>query len=102
MYLSKQITAQEAKLSTSQQKNIEVGNLVATIIERIAFEARESEYVDSKSGVSARLTISAYENLLKEPTAERLQDLTIYIPAGPRLGDIVVESQNVSLLILSQ
>ena len=44
----------------------------------------------------AKSRISAYENLLKEPTPERLQDLTIYIPAGPRLGDIVVEAHNVS------
>ncbi len=34
------------------------------LIEQIAFEARDSEYVDAKSGVSARLTISAYENLI--------------------------------------
>lgn len=67
--LSKQITRQEAKLNPSQKKHIEVGDLVSTLIERIAFEARESEYVDSKSGVSARLTISAYENLVS--TAER-------------------------------
>ncbi len=44
----------------------------------------------------SKARISAYENLLKEPTAERLQDLTIYIPAGPRLGDIVVEAHDVS------
>ena len=44
----------------------------------------------------AKSRISAYENLLKEPTPERLQDLTIYIPAGPRLGDIVVNAENVS------
>jgi magnesium chelatase subunit I len=58
--LSKQITAQEARLSTHQKQQVKVSNLIATILERIAFEARESEYVDSKSGVSARLTISAY------------------------------------------
>ena len=40
--------------------------------------------------------ISAYENLLKEPTAEKLQELQIYIPAGPRLGDIVVEAKGAS------
>lgn len=40
--------------------------------------------------------ISAYENLLKEPTKEKLQDLQIYIPAGPRLGDIVIEAKDVS------
>ena len=39
--------------------------------------------------------ISNYENLLKEPTAEKLQELSIYIPPGPRLGDVVVEANNV-------
>jgi magnesium chelatase subunit I len=67
--ISKKITAQEAKLNPQQKESIEVGGLLATLIERIAFEARESEYVDSKSGVSARLTISAFENLVS--TAER-------------------------------
>jgi magnesium chelatase subunit I len=85
--LSKQITAQEAKLSTSQQKSIEVGNLVATIIERIAFEARESEYVDSKSGVSARLTISAYENLVS--TAERRMLLNGETKTMARISDLI-------------
>jgi energy-dependent translational throttle protein EttA len=33
---------------------------------------------------------------LKEPSADKLQEMSIYIPAGPRLGDIVVESQGVS------
>ena len=44
----------------------------------------------------SKARISAYENLLKEPTNEKLQDLQIYIPPGPRLGDIVVEAKNVS------
>lgn len=39
--------------------------------------------------------ISNYENLLKEPSAEKLAELQIYIPPGPRLGDVVVEAKNV-------
>ena len=38
-------------------------------MEQISFEARESEYIDTKSGVSARMSITAFENLLS--TAER-------------------------------
>jgi magnesium chelatase subunit I len=38
-------------------------------MEQISFEARESEFIDNKSGVSARMSITAYENLLS--TAER-------------------------------
>ncbi|MBC7371280.1 MAG: energy-dependent translational throttle protein EttA [Bdellovibrionaceae bacterium] len=46
--------------------------------------------------VKAKSRISAYENLLKEPTPEKLQEMSIYIPAGPRLGDIVVEAKNIT------
>jgi hypothetical protein len=61
--ISKEITMQEAALSEFQRKHIHIHELATHLIERIAFEARESEYIDQKSGVSARLTISAYENL---------------------------------------
>ena len=85
--LSKQITVQEAKLSADQKKHIEVSNLLATLIERIAFEARESEFVDAKSGVSARLTISAYENLVS--TAERRMLLNGEDKSFARISDLV-------------
>ena len=62
------ITEQEAKISKDQNK-IRVPQLIKTLLERISFEARESELIDEKSGVSARLSITAYENLLS--SAER-------------------------------
>ncbi|HUR80999.1 MAG TPA: energy-dependent translational throttle protein EttA [Thermoanaerobaculia bacterium] len=40
--------------------------------------------------------INAYENLLAQETKEKIQELEIYIPPGPRLGNIVVESDGVS------
>lgn len=43
----------------------------------------------------SKARLSAYENLLKEPSKERMADLQIYIPPGPRLGDIVIEAQGV-------
>ena len=66
--IARQITQQEVKLSNSQQ-NIQVPEIAQLLLEQISFEARESEYIDVKSGVSARLSISAYENLVS--TAER-------------------------------
>ena len=66
---SRIITEQEAKLSEEQKEKIETPDLLKDLVELVAFEARDSEYIDSKSGVSARLTISAYENLIS--TAER-------------------------------
>jgi sulfate-transporting ATPase len=40
--------------------------------------------------------INAYENLLSQETKEKVQELEIYIPPGPRLGSIVIESDEVA------
>ncbi len=37
--------------------------------------------------------LNAYEQLLNEDTAQKLDTVEIYIPPGPRLGDIVVEAR---------
>jgi magnesium chelatase subunit I len=66
---AKKITQQEANKASAQKEAIEVPELAKDLLEQIVFEARESEYIDAKSGVSARLSISAFENLLS--TAER-------------------------------
>lgn len=56
------ITEQEADIEQEQKEKVSVSDLVKRLIEQVAFEARGSEFVDKKSGVSARLTISAFEN----------------------------------------
>lgn len=63
------ITEQEAAIHADQKGLVKMSDLVKRLIEQISFEARNNEYVDKKSGVSARLSISAYENALS--TAER-------------------------------
>ncbi len=40
--------------------------------------------------------ITSYESLLNQDTEERQKDLSIYIPPGPRLGNIVIEANNIS------
>jgi len=111
--LSKEITAQEAKITESQRKNIQVGDLVATIIERIAFEARKNEFVDAKSGVSARLTISAYENLVStaerrmllsgdDKTVARIVDLMGVIPSVNGKIELVYEGEQEGAAIVAQ
>jgi ATP-binding cassette ChvD family protein len=40
--------------------------------------------------------VNAYENLLQEQSEKRREDLEIQIPPGPRLGDVVIESDKVS------
>jgi len=64
-----EITEQEAEISEEQKQRVKISDLVKRLIEQVAFEARGSELVDKKSGVSARLTISAFENAVS--AAER-------------------------------
>jgi magnesium chelatase subunit I len=63
------ITEQEADIDETQKQKVSISDLVKRLIEQVAFEARASEFVDKKSGVSARLTISAFENAVS--AAER-------------------------------
>jgi len=67
--ISKKITEQEADLKPAQIESVKMNSISQDLVEQIAMEARGSEYVDAKSGVSARLTISAYESLIS--AAER-------------------------------
>ena len=84
--LSRQITAQEAHLPTNGVP-VTVSDLCADLVEAVAMEARTSEFVDSKSGVSARLTISAYENL--RSSAERRALIAGESTAHTRIGDLM-------------
>lgn len=67
--IARQITQQEAQLPAEQRQKVQVPDLLQILLEQISFAARESEFVDEKSGVSARLSISGFENLMS--TAER-------------------------------
>lgn len=90
--VAKAITAQEAQVEITQKEHIYVPELAREIVEQISFEARESEYIDAKSGVSARMGITAFQNLLSTAelrmlrsgdtgTAVRLSDFMGIIPA---------------------
>lgn len=61
---AKRITQQEAEKNARNQDGIYVPEIAREILEQVSFEARDSDYIDVKSGVSARLSITAYENLL--------------------------------------
>jgi magnesium chelatase subunit I len=102
--LAKQITAQEAKVTNEDKSSIIIPNLAKDLLEEVAFEARNSEYVDAKSGVSARLTISAMENLVAaaklrlietdvEKTTIRLVDFMSIIPSITGKIELVYEGE---------
>ena len=67
--IARTITEQEAKIDATQSDLVFIPSLAKDLLEQISFEARESEYIDHKSGVSARMSITALENLVS--TAER-------------------------------
>lgn len=102
--LAKQITEQEAKISAENKTNILVPDLAKDLLEEVAFAARDSEYVDAKSGVSARLTISAMENLMaaahlrliesdSTKTTVRLVDFMSIIPSITGKIELVYEGE---------
>jgi magnesium chelatase subunit I len=73
-------------------------------LEQIGFEARKSEYVDSKSGVSARMSITAFENLMsaaerrmlmsgEQSTCIRMSDFLGTIPAINGKVELVYEGE---------
>src|SRR3954465_3234851 len=98
------ITEQEADVLEEQMQKVTVSDMVKRLIEQVAFEARSNEYVDKKSGVSARLTIAAYENAVS--SAERraiihsekntqvwISDLTGIIPSITGKIELVYEGE---------
>ncbi|MDQ0595654.1 magnesium chelatase subunit I [Chryseobacterium ginsenosidimutans] len=87
IHIAKEITKYESSLDDRQKETIYVPSLAKDLLEQIGFEARESEYVDSKSGVSARMSITAFENLLS--TAERRSLLTGEEKTSVRLSDFI-------------
>ncbi len=99
-----QITEQEKQTHIDQLEKITLLQMHKKIIALINFEARESEYVDEKSGVSSRLSISALENLYSaaerrllrstdERTTSRLSDFWGIVPAITGKIELVYEGE---------
>jgi magnesium chelatase subunit I len=80
------ITEQEAWTTRNGTAN-SIPFYFKEIIEQIAFHARDSEFVDQKSGVSARLPISAIENLVSN--AERRSIICDDPVIMPRISDLL-------------
>ncbi len=98
------ITEQEANISAEQKERVLISDMVKRIIEQVSFEARTNEFVDKKSGVSARLTIAAFESAVS--SAERraiihnekhtqvwISDLSGIIPAITGKIELVYEGE---------
>ena len=102
--IAKTITSQEARLDNRQSDTVIVPEIAKDLLEQISFEARDSEFIDHKSGVSARMSITAYENLLSTAeyralksgdakTTVRLSDFVGVIPAITGKVELVYEGE---------
>ncbi|SEG44719.1 AAA family ATPase [Flavobacterium urumqiense] len=111
--IARTITEQEAKLDGVQSDMVHVPSLARDLLEQISFEARESEYIDNKSGVSARLSITALENLLstaerralksgEDKTTLRLSDFMGIIPAITGKVELVYEGEQEGAAAVAQ
>jgi len=101
---ARKITEQESNLDDRQVEAVYVPEIAKDLLEQISFEARNSEYVDTKSGVSARTSITAFENLLStaerralisgaDKTTVRLSDFLGVIPAITGKIELVYEGE---------
>src|SRR5213080_260446 len=73
--------AQEEKAETRRQKTLE----------------RELEWIRMSPRArqaKGKARLSAYEDLLRQETAQKIESAEIYIAPGPRLGDVVVEARH--------
>jgi len=102
--IARAITNQEAKVSPKLAAKVHVPELVKELLEQIGFEARQSEYIDVNSGISARMSITAYENLMstaelrllksgENKTSVRMNDLMGIIPALTGKVELVYEGE---------
>jgi len=86
--MSASITTQEAwtKRNGFEDFHLEIPDFIAETIEQIAFEARDDQRVDKRSGVSQRFSITALESAVSN--AERRAILTTEKAIVPRISDI--------------
>lgn len=98
------ITESQSWVNRDDKMKIVIPHYFKEIIEMTAFQARQSEYVDQKSGVSARLTISSMENLISNSERRaiknsekiimpRISDLTSVIPGITGKIELVFEGE---------
>lgn len=98
------ITEQEAWVDREQDIRIHIPFFIRELVENIAQEARKSEYVDQKSGVSARMTITVMENIVsaaehrailngETSTMVRITDVFHAVPAITGKLELVYEGE---------
>nr|WP_306350421.1 AAA family ATPase [Flavobacterium sp. '19STA2R22 D10 B1'] len=111
--IARTITEQEALANQSQNEFIHIPSLAKDLLEQISFEARDNEYIDNKSGVSARMSITAFENLMStaerralvsgvDNTTIRLSDFMGIIPSITGKVELVYEGEQEGAAFVAQ
>ena len=106
------ITAQESDVPESENGKILIPDFLQETAEQIAFEARSSEYVDQRSGVSQRLAISVFETLHSAvehrmvlqrigQDVARMSDLFHCVPAMTGKMELVFKGEQEGLVTVS-
>src|SRR6056297_2913155 len=104
-----QITRQESWAERNGEVKVLIPDSYRTILENVAFEARESEYIDQKSGVSTRMTITAMEQVIsaaerravsngESETTARITDVFHIVPALTGKLELVYEGEQEGVL----
>jgi magnesium chelatase subunit I len=107
------ITAQEAWTKRGDLCEVRIPKLVAEIVEEIGFQARKSEFVDQNSGVSARMSISAMENVVsncerralrlgEKRALPRICDLYAAVPAIAGKIELVYEGEREGVIAVAR
>jgi magnesium chelatase subunit I len=111
--IARTITEQEAQLDETQSDLVYVPSLARDLLEQISFEARDSEFIDNKSGISARMSITALENLMStaerralkagvQKTSLRLSDFLGIIPSITGKVELVYEGEQEGAAMVAQ
>ncbi len=99
-------------ISEVKNENIYVPEIAKSLLEQIVFEARESPYIDANSGVSARMSITMYENLVsaaelrmlangENQTTIRMTDFEAITPAITGKVELVYEGEQIGAEIVA-
>jgi magnesium chelatase subunit I len=102
--IAREITKQEAWSNRNGEVQVHIPENFRAILENVAFEARNSEYIDQKSGVSTRMTITAMEHVIsaaerralyngEKETSLRITDLYYMVPALTGKLELVYEGE---------
>jgi magnesium chelatase subunit I len=105
--IAKEITLQQAWIDRGNDNEapvVHLSPLMHDIIEQVTFEARESDYIDQKSGVSTRLSLTAMEQVISsaerravqhgyKETQVRMMDIYQMVPALTGKMELVYEGE---------